>query len=174
MMQKKLLKIRNAKVSDAEAIFNIQKLTWLDTYPNKKFKVYLSDIEERFKSRKERLIKITKGLDSKKSVCKDWVALHNNDIVGWANIHKEKDRDYIDAIYVLPKYQGKGTGSLLFEKIFNFYKKSRELWLEVAVYNVRAIKFYEKFGFKKVKGSESKHEIIKGKYIPTIKMRQLR
>jgi ribosomal protein S18 acetylase RimI-like enzyme len=71
----------------------------------------------------------------------------------------------------LPEYQGKGIGRILLQKILDFLKNSKEIWLEVAIYNENAINFYQKSGFHIVPGTESKREIIEGKFIPTIEMK---
>jgi ribosomal protein S18 acetylase RimI-like enzyme len=170
-MNKRNFKIRAANLEDAESIFNIQKITWLDTYPNSKFDIHYSDIEKRFNAKDVWLKKIKKRLESKQKGSQDWIAYDGQSMCGWANARREGNEDSIGAIYVLPKYQGLGIGSLLLENILKSYANSREIWLEVAVYNNQAIKFYEKFEFKVIKGSESTHEIVKGKHIPTFKMK---
>ena len=53
--------------------------------------------------------------------------------------------------YILPKYQGKGYGNELLEYVCNLVdKRNKEMILEVRKSNEKAIKLYEKFGFKKV------------------------
>lgn len=53
-------------------------------------------------------------------------------------------------IYVLKTYQGKGIAQLLMDYILKFAteKKYEMLWLGVWEHNLRAQKFYEKYGFE--------------------------
>lgn len=80
------------------------------------------------------------------------VALDKNEIIGFAIgvvTHEHKGR--ILLIGVDEKYQNKGIGSKLLRGLLLtfFLKGITEVELEVRVSNVRAIKFYEKRGFRK-------------------------
>ncbi len=47
------MKARLTTVNDAEGVFNVQKMTWIDAYPNKKYGVKRKDIVERFADEKK-------------------------------------------------------------------------------------------------------------------------
>jgi ribosomal protein S18 acetylase RimI-like enzyme len=167
-------KIRKTNIDDAPSIFDIQKINWLQVYPNEKHGVKYQDIAERFKNKEEFLIRIKKGIESYGNDRQGRVAELAGRVVGFSVAGQEDDgKNMIQAIYVLPEYQNKGIGQLLLEEIIKFSKKSQEFWLEVAPYNRQAIRFYEKFGFRLVPGSAGRHRIIDGKFIPTIKMRKV-
>lgn len=66
----------------------------------------------------------------------------------------------IERIYVLKKYQGRGIGAQLLEHAVRVAQEGGVLniWLGVWEFNVNAISFYEKYGFKPV----SKHSFFVG------------
>jgi diamine N-acetyltransferase len=79
--------------------------------------------------------------------------------VGFAKLKKDSLHEKIESIaqmelqkiYVLSYYHGSGVGAALLETVIN-YAKQREpdfLWLDTHTSNVKAIRFYEKNGFKK-------------------------
>lgn len=167
------MKARLTKVNDAEGVFNVQKMTWLDVYPNEKYGVKRQDIAKRFIDEEKFIAKIRKKIECNgKNTC-GWVVELDSKIVGFSTSYKEKEKDLVGAVYVLPGYQGQGIGKILLQKILDFFKDSKEIWLEVATYNENAINFYHKSGFHIVPNSESKHEIIDGKFIPTIQMKKI-
>lgn len=166
------MKARLTKVSDAKGVFYVQKMTWLDVYPNKKYGVKHEDITKRFTDEEKFIAKTRKKIESYgKDMC-GWVVELEGKIVGFSATYKRKGKDLVGAVYVLPEYQGQGIGKILLQKILDFLKDSKEIWLEVATYNENAIFFYQKFGFHIVPGAEGKHEIIEGKFIPTIQMKK--
>ncbi len=62
--------------------------------------------------------------------------------VGFSVVYKDEGKDQISAVYVLPEYQCKGIGKILLKKALEFFKDSKEIWLEVAIFNKNAIHFY--------------------------------
>ena len=166
------MKIRLTAISDAEGIFNVKKTTWLDIYPNKKYDVKYEDIAEKFTDKIRFITKIKKSIKGYRKNSHGWVAETGGNIVGFSSTLVEYNKHTVGGIYVLPEHQGKDIGGILLQKVLNFCKYSKELWLDVASYNTNAINFYKKYGFRVVSGSEDKYELIKGKYIPTIKMRR--
>lgn len=164
------MRVRLTTTSDAEAVFNVQKITWLDVYPNEKYGVKYSDILEKFADKEKITNKLKKKIESYGKNSCGWLVDLDNKIVGFSTIYKDKEKDQISATYVLPEYQGQGFGKALLQKALEFLKDSKEVWLEVASYNEKAIAFYNKFNFHIVAGTEDKHELLKGKFIPTIKM----
>jgi len=69
----------------------------------------------------------------------------------WINLKGEKILE-IHEIFVLKEFKRKGVGDRLLEKVFEYGirqgRKSVELW--VGKTNFHAMRFYEKFGFKKI------------------------
>ena len=83
-----------------------------------------------------------------------------NKIIGYLKLNfndSQREKMYlnngfeIERIYLITKFQGKGLGKKLFTKILNMGKEKgyKKVWLGVWENNFRAIKFYEKYGFKK-------------------------
>jgi len=64
---------------------------------------------------------------------------------------KSNDGLELERIYILAEYQGKKIGEKILEKIkyIAILEKKKYIWLGVWELNTKAIKFYERFGFKK-------------------------
>lgn len=166
------MKARLTTINDAEGVFTVQKITWLDVYPNEKYGVKRQDIAKRFTDEEKFIAKTRKKIEGYgKDMC-GWVVELDGKIIGFSATYKEQGKDIVGAVYVLPEYQGQGIGKILLQKILDFLKNSKEIWLEVAIYNENAINFYQKFGFYLVPGTEGTHQIIEGKFIPTIQMKK--
>ena len=81
-----------------------------------------------------------------------------NKILGWTITEKEMeewgdetgpDQIYIDSLFVVPQYRGRGVASTLFENVFEVGKSSgKPFGLLVEPSNAMAIRLYEKLGFK--------------------------
>lgn len=166
------MKVRLITINDAEEIFNIQKKTWLNLYPNEKYSIKYEDILKKFADKTNIITKIKKKINNYEKNIFGWVVELDDKIIGFATIYREKEKDELGAIYILPEHQGKGIGSILLQKALDLFKDSKEIWLEVAIYNENAIRFYQKFGFHIVSETEGKHKIIEEKFIPTIKMKR--
>lgn len=68
----------------------------------------------------------------------------------WLSFFENEEVGEIHEIFVHPKWQGRGIGSALLLKALDYAKERgrtiAELW--VGIRNVKAKKFYEKFGFR--------------------------
>jgi ribosomal protein S18 acetylase RimI-like enzyme len=92
--------------------------------------------------------------------------LYLNEIVGFAFI-KLKNRYYGElGIGIKDDFQGMGIGSKLMNNLISLARKEelRRIRLTVMVDNYRAIKLYEKFGFKKTKFIKNGDEYHGKKY----------
>lgn len=94
----------------------------------------------------------------------------NNKVVGNISLVKKEKGWYETQIIIGDKkYQNKGYGQKIMKRFIKKFKKKGilQIYLEVRPSNIRAIKSYEKCGFKKIKFI--KH--IKNKYLPkTLRM----
>ena len=92
----------------------------------------------RRKNNPEELIKKSKDT-------KLFLALINGKIVGGGGIKKNKIR----TMFIDPKYQKKGIGKNIYERLEKIARENSEkkLWLHAAI---DAVEFYEKLGFKKI------------------------
>ena len=57
----------------------------------------------------------------------------------------------LQKIYVLSYYHGSGAGNALMQSVLDLAKKMQPdfLWLDTHINNIKAIRFYEKNGFKR-------------------------
>ena len=64
---------------------------------------------------------------------------------------KSDDGLELERIYILAEYQGKKIGEKILEKVkyIASLEQKKYIWLGVWELNTKAIKFYERFGFKK-------------------------
>jgi len=101
--------------------------------------------------------KIAKSMEKENNVF--FIALVENVPVGFAKVKKYSLNDQIDSIaqmelqkiYVLSYYHGSGAGATLMQSVLNLANETCPdyLWLDTHVSNVKAICFYEKYGFTK-------------------------
>ena len=80
---------------------------------------------------------------------KGWVCEMDNQIVGFAFADLKENN--IWALFLNPKFEGKGIGQLLHRTMLDWYfKQTKEkVWLGTA-FNTRAEQFYRKAGWKEV------------------------
>ncbi len=171
------IKIRRSIPNDVYGIRDVQRETWLKTYPNKKEGITVEDIIEKFKV--DRIPEGKKKIEEKKKkYYKDrntgaWVAEDEGKIIGFCTAIKEGRHNRIGAIYILPAYQGKGLGKRLIEKAFSWLGDKKDILINVARYNKQAISFYKKFGFVKTGKAvtlDNAAKLPSGKFIPEIEL----
>lgn len=143
------IRIVEPDIKDARVTIEVQYKTWLDTYPNEKVGISVDDIEDRYKNafdaekikRREQII-VKPEPNEKFIIVKD-----EDKVVGvcFGVIYENKNQ--LRMIYVLPEYQGKGIGSMLWKAILPFFDKNKDIYVELADYNQKAISFYKKLGF---------------------------
>jgi len=170
------IKIRKFIPNDVYGIREVQKVTWLKTYPSRKEGITIEDIKKKFEIDKTSEGK--KKIEERKKKYNDrnigiWVAETENKIIGFCMAIKEEECNRVGAIYVLPIYQGKGLGQQLIEKAFGWLGNKKDILINVARYNKQAINFYKKFGFIETgKGGslDSAAKLPSGKSIPEIEL----
>lgn len=151
-MKNKLVAYVRATASDLPQIFQLQRVTWLDTYPNTEHTISIEDIQSKFENLRLEEIKRwnSRYLTRINNVNTFFIlAFYDETVVGYceANINSFEHR--IFGIYVLPEYQKMGTGSGLILQALDWLGTKKAIYVNVASYNERAIKFYQKHGFKK-------------------------
>jgi len=126
-----LVTIRPARLFDISEVMRIERETFREAYPRGIFLVFLENNPETF-----------------------LVAEYNGRVIGYVMAYLRPDLEgHIMSIAVDERYRGNGIGSaLLTEAIERLIKRgARYIGLEVRVSNEKAIRLYERFGFKKVK-----------------------
>jgi ribosomal protein S18 acetylase RimI-like enzyme len=166
------IEIKEAVADDVFGISDVQKESWLATYPNEEFGITREDIlseDFRSKGRIEKRIEIIKDPNSN---TKFFVAKNGEQVVGYCCAQKFEDFNKIKSIYILPDFQKMGIGKRLLNKSFEFFGNNKPVKLSVAIYNQNAINFYEKLGF--VKGERFEHNpeghFVSGREIPEMEM----
>ena len=67
--------------------------------------------------------------------------------MGTSSMVLNKDNNLLRTIYVLPEFQGKGIGKMLWNEFKDYLDPKKDTILQVATYNQNAIEFYKKLGF---------------------------
>ncbi|MGL4806178.1 MAG: GNAT family N-acetyltransferase [Bacteroidales bacterium] len=75
------------------------------------------------------------------------VAFENDKVIGFASLRTD---GYLSNVFVLPEYQSKGIGRLLYEKIEK-HAKRMDMFQIISAVSVTAKPFFEKLGFDLVK-----------------------
>ncbi len=146
-MSANTISISPARPQDAEGIAAVQHDTWLATYPNEKLGITLAAIKERL-SRDQPVERIAKwrniigNLEEYVTVAKD-----GPNIIGFSCAKKGDTANHIAAIYILPQYHGTGVAQKLMDAAMNWLGDEQDIIVEVASYNDRAIRFYQKYDF---------------------------
>ncbi len=142
--------ISKSKPEDAGGIIDLLYKTWLATYPNKEHGITTEDIEESYSDARsaERISKLEDRIRNIPPNELRLTAKSGEKIVGVARMIKHEDNNQLQMMYVLPEFQGKGIGKMLFAKSFEFVDGHKNTIVQVVTYNTQAIKFYEKLGFE--------------------------
>ncbi len=88
-----------------------------------------------------------------------WVASHNEGIIGTASVVPQGQALYIRGMAVLPAARGHKVGELLLKEIESYAaaRGYESLFLSTTPFLTRAIRLYERFGFRR--SSEGPHDL---------------
>lgn len=144
--------IRKVTKHDIQAIFAVTLVSWLDTYVNNQLEITREFIMESqikyltydFYSNECRFHYFNNTEDNLYLVAED----EDGIIVGFLHCQRVDDRQLLDGIYLLPELKGTGLAQEFAEIFLDWEKKDIDTELGVVSYNDRAIRFYEKLGFK--------------------------
>ncbi len=153
--------IRHAEPADAESLARLHLDVWDDAYTGLMPQGILDDRRERVAERIERWSDILTGPRP------IWVAEDGAGLVGFASVGPARDNDVDDllelySLYVRASYYGTGVGYALFEQAVG----DRAAYLWVLANNERAIRFYERQGFR-FDGTEDEHD--EGRHVRMIR-----
>lgn len=164
------IKIRLATSKDIKGLLKVKKITWLDTYPNDEYKITKEDILSKDFDSDLKIKKWEEMARKNNPTSRVWVAEFQNKIVGFCTALKEEKSNGF-SVYVLPKFQAKGLGMRFLNKIFKWLGSDKPIKIKVAKYNLKAINFYLKYGFKNVRTNNLKiAKFPSGKIMPLILM----
>lgn len=168
------IKILPATPEDARGVAELFYKTWLATYPNEKAGITVDDVEDRFKNAftEESLAKRAERMSQLKENETFFLAKEGDKVVGACNVVRHPDKNQLQAIYVIPEYQGKGVGKLLWEQAQKYFEADKDTIVQVATYNTNAIEFYKKLGFEETgkEFSDEKFRMKSGAIIPETEM----
>lgn len=159
------ISIRIARPSDALGIRRAQRMSWVYAYDHV---VPRELIRERYKIKPESIAFIKSTMNKPEN--RIWVITKNEKVVGFCHAKKGKPSE-IEALYLMKSLWGKGLGKRLIEKALKWLGKGEvAIWTEVG--NERAIRFYEKYGFKKTKKKSIFHAKMLDKKFNIIMMKK--
>ena len=167
--------IEKPKIEDVRGIQEVFYKTWLATYPDEEAGITVADIEEKYKDRfSEAVLEKRRNDILDKSENKLFlVAKDDGQVVGACRARKDEKCNELEAIYVLPDYQGKGIGKMLWDRAMEFFENEKDIIVQVVTYNLPAINFYRKLGFTDTgkRFSDEKFKMpISGSYLPEMEM----
>src|SRR3989344_6735119 len=98
------VKIYSAVPNDGKGLVRVSRITWLATYPNKKFGITVKDLAQRAEFEKERIKRWRKNIKENKNR-KTWVAKVRREIVGFCGANKENKNHQKRAHYFFTQKQ---------------------------------------------------------------------
>lgn len=164
----KKIQILEATLEDVHAIGQIQIAGWLDSYASPENGITTSDIKLKI-DQWEKIGDSRIEEEFGKPGAYTWIAKIDDQIVGFIGVNK--DKNIIEALFVLPDFQGQGIGSRLLEKALKSLDNSKQISIEVVSYNERAKSLYRKHGFTEDgEVNDDPITLPNGKIIPKILM----
>lgn len=159
---------------DAEGINQVFYQTWLATYPNSELGITKELIDMRVREwiLPDRIEKRRYLIVSPPTGETMLVAKQQRKIVGVCAVVRHSTKNRLQAIYVLPEFQGKGIGRSLWEEALRYLDGAHETLLSVVTYNKKTIRFYESLGFRDTgaRFSDPKFELQNGIHLPEMEM----
>lgn len=154
--------IRLATGADAEVMRAVSIQSWLDTYTNPGLGIDEDALMAMLNPTPERLERYRAALERGNSAERAaWVAVGDGRVVGLCTPYTDNDgRQRLGALYVEKAWWGRGVGRALLDEALAWRDPSRAFLLEVATYNERAIRFYERAGFVRLPGEEVHADVI--------------
>ena len=146
------MNIRTAKISDLNILKEIGKRTFIETFASENSSKNMTEyLESAFTT--EKLMNELTNMNSE-----FYFAEMEGEVVGYLKVNfndsqtelKVSNALEIERIYVLKEFHGKKVGQILYDKAIEIAKNKslNNVWLGVWEQNPRAIRFYEKNGFK--------------------------
>lgn len=171
---KKEIHILPAAPEDVRGMQEVFYRTWLATYPNEEAGITVDDIEDRYKDAftDEALSKRAERIANPPEGEALFFAKDGDRVVGLCRIVKSEQFNRLQAIYVLPEYQGRGIGRMLWEKASKVFDSNKDIVVDVATYNKNAIDFYKKLGFEETgkQWEDEKFKMKSGVKIPEMEL----
>ena len=170
-MKKQGIEIQEATTNDIDGILDVQATVWPILYSNKEEGISKEDVIESMQPKGDDVAKVWQRVISshrdQNGESNTWVAKDGDKIVGFCYAVKEPNEGQIRSLYILPGYQNSEVGSILMNRMLDWFGNGANVVLE----SNKADKFFEKFGFKK-SGKTSVQKLKSGKKIIEYKMKK--
>ncbi len=170
-----MITIQKPTKEDVQGLQEVFYKTWFATYPNKEAGITIEDIEDRYKDRNSEE-NMKKRAERYANIPENELYLIAKDgdlVIGMIRFIKKEKFNQLQAIYILPEYQGKGIGTMFWSRAKVFLDKNKDTIVQLATYNKQAENFYKKLGFVdtgKRFSDESTRMPISGAIIPEMEM----
>lgn len=143
--------IRDTKKSDAQAIFSLIFVSWVDTLVNDEIGV-TRDFLINYKIRQltydfyRKDCKYDHFQNTKNNL--HLVAVDENEaVIGFLHCKRTNEDQELSGLYLFPEFKGAGLAQEFAEKFLQWEDVTTNTTLGVVKYNARAINFYKKLGF---------------------------
>ena len=158
--------IRSASADDLETISAMLTETWHDTYDSIYGAQKVGELTEAWHSVAALKQRLTKPRS-------EFIVVDDGaEIGGMAYVSQvDSETSMLHQLYVRPNQQGNGLGEKLLVEAEGCFPDVRKIRLEVEEANVRAVKFYERNGFKQVGTTPDCG--VKGSGIPAVVMEKV-
>lgn len=144
------ISIHPPQPEDAEGILQVLYKTWLDTYPSTEHGITRESIENSFRDSfsPENIEKLKNNIKNNSNEHKRIIAVLNGKVIGTGMMTDNVESLKLRTLYVLPEYQGQGIGKRIWNELIKKFDNSKNIYVELAIYNTSALNFYKKLGFE--------------------------
>jgi ribosomal protein S18 acetylase RimI-like enzyme len=144
--------VEAATPGDARGVADVQRLTWLATYPNVEAGITEEDVRLRVEGEHGELIprgieRWRLGIEAMGDQRAVFVVKDGTEVIGFTAPAVMNGRRRIGALYVKPELQRHGIGGELLRRAIAWNGPSDDIYVNVASYNADAIRFYRRYGF---------------------------
>lgn len=141
--------VRLATVADAAEIARIHRESSVETYVNDRLGITRGDMLKYVGDADEARLRWENHLRAKDPTAHTTILKIGDRTVGFCRVRRGSNIGHVEMLYLDPAYSGKGIGGEIFQESLQWLGDDQPIELEVASYNDRAIRFYERFGFRR-------------------------
>jgi ribosomal protein S18 acetylase RimI-like enzyme len=167
--EKESIAVRVATARDASNISKIYGKSVIATYTNEKGKIFKADMAEYIGDPSIDVLRWYDDLVETDPNIHTTVLTEGGRVVGFCRARKEANVGHIEKLYLDPASSEKGLGGELLREGIAWLGNEHPVELEVVAYNDRAIRFYERNGFR-VQGQAAPLVLPSKKEIPMVSM----
>lgn len=151
------IQIEPAAPDDAAEMLELQYQAALETAPLEESGVSREDAEKYMKPTAEKIAEYAKEIEQEGPHDRFFVAVEGHRVVGRCRLtwHPKKGDEALSDLYqfreffVRPGYMGRKIGKKLWEEALQAVEPTKRVFLKCNIKNEKAIKMYERWGFKK-------------------------